>query len=164
MWRANGYIERDRFTPGANSVFGQQTSLLPRLILSSSPPLWQPTPRPLEISLLQVWTHHRVALHWMQCEVPWNAVFPHLVSPATKCLGGEGLSENSVVLNVKALEKMTCPRARCLHCSARHPTGVHSPLGGNRAFRGAAPDFSRPLIGRCPGHPTANQAGGRWHH
>lgn len=56
------------------------------------------------------------------------------------------------------------PEAACVdYIQARTTahTNVLSPPGGNKAFRGAAPDFLRLLIGRSPGHPTANKAGER---
>lgn len=78
----------------------------------------------------------------------------------------EGLSENYAALNVKVSEEVTCSQghtARLDSSAARATRGAHvlSPPGGNRAFRGAAPDFLRLLIGCSPGHSTANQAGER---
>lgn len=98
---------------------------------------------------------------------PQEAV--HLFIRAPACL--EELSRNCVALNVKVLEEVTCPQgpqapvqaARVDYTAARATLHAHvlSPPGGNRAFRGAAPDFPRLLIGHRPGHPTANQAGER---
>lgn len=152
----------DRLTPGVNPVSGQQEPTAERAY-----PCPSQCDHPLKNLALAGCESQSPALHRMRCEAPGNTACPISCLPTRRPCPGLGvLSEYGTAIKCQSLGKGICPRGPqtpgsvVSYTAARATPHTHilSPRGGNRAFRGSAPDFLRWLIGCSPDHPTANQA------